>query len=145
MAPRVVWSMKTKIFWRSEIQFLPAYKLLMWVDSKTYYPTSIQPPHIQQSLLPRWHLSNVVRLVFVAYNRSVGVKLLLHWGSNTDWGCPRTGCWGEYLGPGGMKWQDSGQNCTIRRSINWILHKILVISRQGGWDRRGLYHAGGRW
>jgi hypothetical protein len=45
-------------------------------------------------------------------------------GKNTDLGCLRTGCLGEYLDLRGMKWQQGGENCIIRSSIFCNLHQI---------------------
>ena len=40
----------------------------------------------------------------------MGVKLgRWHWGRNVGWGCLRIGCWGEYLGLRGTKWQGNGE------------------------------------
>jgi hypothetical protein len=37
----------------------------------------------------------------------------------TDWGCLRTGCWGEYLDLRGMKWQEDGENCIYSVTMGW--------------------------
>ena len=45
----------------------------------------------------------------------LGVKLgLSHWGRNVGWGCLRIGCWGEYLGLRGTRWQGSGEDYMMR-------------------------------
>jgi hypothetical protein len=33
------------------------------------------------------------------------------------WGCSRTGCWGEYLDWGGIKWRENGGNYIMRSFI----------------------------
>ena len=39
-----------------------------------------------------------------------GVKLgLWLWGRSVGWGCLRIGCWGEYLGLRGKRWQGNGE------------------------------------
>ena len=45
------------------------------------------------------------------------VVVLYGWGTwslslreDVGWGCLRIGCWGEYLGLRGMRWQGSGEN-----------------------------------
>jgi hypothetical protein len=49
-------------------------------------------------------------------------------------GVSRTGCLGEYLGPGGMTLQGGGENCIMRCSMIYTLHQILLgWSNQGGW------------
>jgi hypothetical protein len=40
---------------------------------------------------------------------------------NTDWGCLKTGCWGEYLDWRGIKWQEIGGNCLTRGFITCTL------------------------
>jgi len=34
-----------------------------------------------------------------------------------DWGCLRTGCWGEYLDLNGWKWQEVGEYCIMMSFI----------------------------
>jgi hypothetical protein len=31
--------------------------------------------------------------------------------------CSNTGCWGEYLGQKGVKWQEAGETCIIRSYV----------------------------
>jgi hypothetical protein len=39
--------------------------------------------------------------------------------------CMRIGCWGEYLGPRGTRWQGSGENYIIRSLMICTPHSIL--------------------
>jgi len=36
----------------------------------------------------------------------MGMKLVSHWGKNTDWGC-----WGYYSDGRGMEWKEAGEDC----------------------------------
>jgi hypothetical protein len=71
----------------------------------------------------------------------MGVKLgLSHKGKSIDWGCLRTGFWGEYLDLRGM-WSMK-ISCTMRSLIMCTHPQILLRrSNQGGWDGRGMWHA----
>jgi len=66
----------------------------------------------------------------------MGVKLVLsHQGKNTDWGCPRTGYWGGYLGLRGRKWRAVGEHYIMRSCITCTLHKILLQRLNQRWLR----------
>jgi hypothetical protein len=55
-----------------------------------------------------------------------GVKHgLSHQGNNVDWGCLRTGCWGEYLDQTGWNLRQHGEACKIRSFVTFTLHQIL--------------------
>jgi len=48
----------------------------------------------------------------------MGAKLgLLHWARNISLGSSRIVCWGSYLGLRGRKWQDTGENYSMRSFI----------------------------
>jgi hypothetical protein len=71
----------------------------------------------------------------------MGMKLgLSHKGKSIDWGCLRTGFWGEYLDLRGM-WSMK-ISCTMRSFI-MCTHPQILLSRsnQGGCDGRGMWHA----
>jgi hypothetical protein len=56
----------------------------------------------------------------------------------TGWWCMTAWCQEEYLGPS-RKWQETGENCTVRDSILCTLHQILLGSCiQGGWGGWGM-------
>jgi len=62
----------------------------------------------------------------------MGVKLgRWHWGRNVGCRCLRIGCWGEYLGLRGTRWQGSGDNYIMRGLIICTRHPILI-----GWSNR---------
>jgi hypothetical protein len=64
------------------------------------------------------------------------VKLgLSHQGKKVDWGCMRTGCWGEYLDLRGRKWQGVGEVCIMRSFIPYTLFFFPMAStvRIGPW------------
>jgi hypothetical protein len=46
--------------------------------------------------------------------------LNLYW----NWGCLKTGCWGEYLDPRKMKWGEVGGNCIMRSFITCTLLQV---------------------
>ena len=48
-----------------------------------------------------------------------------HWGRNVGWGCLRIGCWGEYLGLGGTRWQGSAENYIKRSLMIFTAHPLL--------------------
>jgi hypothetical protein len=58
-----------------------------------------------------------------------------------DWGCLRTGCWGEYFDRGEMKLQGVLENCRMRSSVTCNFRQAeLEWSSQGGWEERGLWY-----
>jgi hypothetical protein len=75
----------------------------------------------------------------------MGVNLgLSRWGKNMpDWGCLRTGCWGEHLDLRGRKWwQEAREDCIMRSFITCSFHQLLLgWSSQGGWDEWGILRA----
>jgi hypothetical protein len=48
------------------------------------------------------------------------------WGRNREWGCSSIGCWGRYLGLGGRKWQETGENCTVGSFMMCTADQILL-------------------
>jgi hypothetical protein len=68
----------------------------------------------------------------------MGAKLGLSvWRENTDWGCLRTGCSGEYMDLRGMQWQKVGENCIMRSFMVRTLHQIVIV-----WPRQGTVVGG---
>jgi hypothetical protein len=72
----------------------------------------------------------------------MSVKLnLWHWRWNTDRGCLKAGCWGEYFVQRDMKWQETRESCIIRSFITCTLPQVwLEWLSHGGWDGQGKYH-----
>jgi hypothetical protein len=46
-------------------------------------------------------------------------------GRNVDWGCLRTGCWGEYLDRREVKWREVGENSTMGSFITYSSPSII--------------------
>jgi hypothetical protein len=66
---------------------------------------------------------------------------MVEWKYYKDWGCLRTGCWGEYSVLRGKKWQEARDDCTMRNFITCMLHQILLgWWNQGGLDGWGMKH-----
>ena len=62
-----------------------------------------------------------------------------HWGRNAGWGCLRIGCWGEYLGLRGTRWQGSGGSCIMRSLMIYTPRPVLFgWSNREEWDGRGM-------
>jgi len=56
-----------------------------------------------------------------------------------DWGCLKTGCWGEYLDVTQRKWRKTGEDRMMRSFIIYTVHQMLLgWSSQGGWDSPGM-------
>ena len=67
-----------------------------------------------------------------------------HWGRKAGWGCLRIGCWGEYLGLRGTRWQESGEIYVMRSLIITTPHPIFLRwSNREEWDGR-VYSTCGR-
>ena len=76
----------------------------------------------------------------------MGVKLgRSHWGWNVGWGSLRIGCWGEYLGLRGTRWQWSWENYITRSLLICTANPIFFgWSNRDEWDGLGLKHVWGR-
>jgi hypothetical protein len=85
-------------------------------------------------LLVSYHLQNSNFTCYFVWEWNV----VCRFGKNTDWGSLRTGCWGEYLDPRRMKWQDAGENCIMGRSIVSTFHQIL-LGRSNQGRGRGMW------
>jgi hypothetical protein len=59
-----------------------------------------------------------------------------HYRKNTDWGCLRTGCWGQYSELRGMKWQGAGENCMTR---SCMVCTLCFHSYSNGQETFSLY------
>jgi hypothetical protein len=69
---------------------------------------------------PTTHREKIRVLRNVAQCLGLDIKTCLsRYGKNTDWGCLRTVCWGAYMDPGGMKWQEGEESCIKSRRISW--------------------------
>jgi hypothetical protein len=53
------------------------------------------------------------------------------WGVGTGWGCSMMGYWGKYLGISVRKWQETGENYTLRGFIICTPHQTLF-----GWSKK---------
>jgi len=78
------------------------------------------------------------KLLRSQYDFTSYLKLVLwHYGKKTDWGCLRTGCWGENLELGGRRKQTAEEDCIMRSFIICTLYQMLLAwSIQGEWDGR---------
>jgi hypothetical protein len=89
-------------------------------------------PNIDKYYLCLWMSYNSVQNLLSSRLASKNIKIriykILHvvlcrcetWSltlRNLDWGCLRTGCWGEYLDWKEMKWREIGGNCIMRSFI----------------------------
>ena len=91
----------------------------IWHYFEVFCPTACY--HSVQNILSSSLLSKNLKIK-IAYTElkfcllfCMGVKLgRSHWGCNVGWGCLRTGCWGEYLGLRGTRYQGSEENYIMR-------------------------------
>jgi hypothetical protein len=92
---------------------------------------------------PFWHCFWKLITSFSNHsNNYLEPKLLQCMFQYTDWGCLRTGCWGEYLDLRGMKERENGESCTMGSFIICTHHQILLgRSNEGEWGGRGMWHA----
>ena len=74
------------------------------------------------------------------YSSSEGVKLgRSQLGRNVGWGCLKIGCWGEYLGLRGARWQRNGEIYIMKCLMICNPHRILFgWYKRDEWERRGM-------
>jgi hypothetical protein len=101
----------------SSREHITHYNLITWIHYNliTWTNYTLQSHHVntlhitissrETNWSGTWYIINIYCLLFC-----MGVKLSRwHWGRNVGWGCLIMGCWGEYLGLRGTRWQGSGE------------------------------------